>query len=94
MKAFDYFAPTTLTEAVALLAEKGERARALAGGTDVIVQVREGRRDLDWLIDLKHIAELNELSYDPGRGLLWRRGPLLPSLTNTPGSPAPLSGPD
>jgi carbon-monoxide dehydrogenase medium subunit len=69
MKAFDYSAPTTVAEAVTLLAEKGDRARALAGGTDVIVQVREGRRDLDLLIDIKYIPELNELSFDPGKGL-------------------------
>src|SRR5947209_16460315 len=69
MKAFDYSAPTTVAEAVALLAAKGDQAGALAGGTDVIVQVREGRRDLDLLVDVKHIPELNELAYDPARGL-------------------------
>jgi CO/xanthine dehydrogenase FAD-binding subunit len=69
MKAFDYSAPATVAEAVTLLAENGDRARALAGGTDVIVQVREGRRDVDLLIDVKHIPELNELSYEPGAGL-------------------------
>ena len=69
MKAFDYAAPKTLAEAVALLAEKGDRARVLAGGTDVIVQVREGRRDLDLLIDVKHIPEVNELAYDAKSGL-------------------------
>jgi xanthine dehydrogenase FAD-binding subunit len=69
MKAFDYAAPATLAEAVALFAARGERARALAGGTDVIVQVREGRRDLDMLIDVKNIPELNELAFDRQRGL-------------------------
>jgi carbon-monoxide dehydrogenase medium subunit len=69
MKAFDYSAPATLADAVALLTAKGERARALAGGTDIIVQVREGRRDLDLMIDVKHIPELNELSFDPRQGL-------------------------
>jgi carbon-monoxide dehydrogenase medium subunit len=69
LKAFDYIAPRTLAEGVALLTEKGDRARVLAGGTDVIVQVREGRRDLDLLVDGKHIPELNELAYDPRKGL-------------------------
>ncbi len=69
MTAFEYIAPKTLGEAVALLAEKGERARLLAGGTDILVQLREGRRDADWVVDVKHIAELNELSYDPRQGL-------------------------
>ena len=69
MKAFDYAAPQTVAEAVALLAEKGDRARMLAGGTDIIVQVREARRDLDLLVDAKGIPEANELSFDPQHGL-------------------------
>jgi CO/xanthine dehydrogenase FAD-binding subunit len=70
MKEIDYAAPRSLGEAVALLAERGERARILAGGTDLIVQVREHRRDLDVLVDVKHIADVNELRYDPKKGLV------------------------
>jgi carbon-monoxide dehydrogenase medium subunit len=69
MKAIDYAAPKTVSEAAALLADKGDRARVLAGGTDIIVQVRENRRDLDLLVDVKHVPEVNELSYDAKRGL-------------------------
>jgi carbon-monoxide dehydrogenase medium subunit len=69
MNAIDYVAPRTIAEAAALLADKGDRARVLAGGTDIIVQVREGRRDLDLLVDVKHIPEVNELTYDRQRGL-------------------------
>ena len=35
----------------------------LAGGTDVIVQLREGRRHCDQLIDVKHIPELMALRF-------------------------------
>src|SRR5947209_12530162 len=69
MKEIDYAAPKTVAEAVALFAEKGDRARALAGGTDIIVQVRENRRDVDLLVDIKHIPEVNELSFGAQRGL-------------------------
>jgi carbon-monoxide dehydrogenase medium subunit len=69
MNAIDYAAPRTIAEAAALLADKGDRARVLAGGTDIIVQVREGRRDLELLVDVKHIPEVNELTYDRQRGL-------------------------
>jgi CO/xanthine dehydrogenase FAD-binding subunit len=69
MKDIDYAAPKTLADAVALLNEKGDRARILAGGTDIIVQLREHRRDLDLLVDVKNIADINELSYTPKAGL-------------------------
>ena len=69
MKDIHYAAPRTLAEAVALLNDKGDRARVLAGGTDIIVQAREHRRDLDLLVDVKNIPEVNELAYDPKKGL-------------------------
>jgi carbon-monoxide dehydrogenase medium subunit len=64
-----YAAPKTIADAAALLNDKGDRARILAGGTDIIVQVREGRRDIDAIVDIKHIAEVNELSFDAAKGL-------------------------
>src|SRR5437773_5190006 len=69
LKAIDYVAPTTVAQAAQLLSEKGDRARVLAGGTDIIVQVREGRRDLDLLVDVKNIPELNALAFDARQGL-------------------------
>jgi carbon-monoxide dehydrogenase medium subunit len=69
LKEIDYAAPATLAEAVKLLADKGDRARVLAGGTDIIVQVREGRRDIDLFVDVKNIPEVNELSFDERQGL-------------------------
>lgn len=69
MQAFEYIAAKTVPEAVALLDEKGEQARILAGGTDLIVQVREARRDVDWMIDIKAIPEVNVLDYDAETGL-------------------------
>lgn len=69
MRAFDYQAPSSVEEAVALLAEKGERARAFAGGTDLLVQLRAGRFDLDLLVDVKRIPELNELRFETDGGL-------------------------
>jgi carbon-monoxide dehydrogenase medium subunit len=68
VKEFDYAAPATLAEAAALLARDG--ARALAGGTDIIVQVRENRRDAELLVDLKKVPELNALRFDGKEGLV------------------------
>jgi CO/xanthine dehydrogenase FAD-binding subunit len=70
MKDISYAAPKTIAEASALLNDNGDRARILAGGTDVIVQVREGRRDIDLLVDIKQIPEVNDLSFDHSKGLV------------------------
>lgn len=61
MRAIDYVAPTSLSEAVSVLSANGDRARPLAGGTDIIVQLRGGRRELDVLVDAKKIPELNQI---------------------------------
>jgi CO/xanthine dehydrogenase FAD-binding subunit len=69
VKSFAYRAPASLAEAVTLLAEAGERARPLAGGTDLVVRMRQGLLDLDMLVDVKKIPELNALHFDPVDGL-------------------------
>lgn len=69
MKNFDYAAPCSLAEATALLAQAPGTARILAGGTDILVQLREHLRDADLLVDVKRIPELMELGYDPKQGL-------------------------
>ncbi len=60
MRAFDYAAPRNLDEVFALLGN-GRRVRFLAGGTDIIVQLRERRAECDLLIDVKRIPELTQL---------------------------------
>ena len=69
MKWIDYASPSSVGEAVDLLAEHGERARVLAGGTDILVILRTGRREAGLLVDVKDIPELNEITYDPDSGL-------------------------
>jgi CO/xanthine dehydrogenase FAD-binding subunit len=70
LQVIEYASPKTLHEAVELLAGAGEAGRVLAGGTDVIVQVREGRRPMvRMLIDVKKIPETNELTFDQQKGL-------------------------
>ncbi|MDP6553919.1 MAG: xanthine dehydrogenase family protein subunit M [Pirellulaceae bacterium] len=69
MIEFEYAAPADLDEAVGLLAKAGERAQLLAGGTDIIVQLREGLRRADLVIDVKKIPELSRLEFLPETGL-------------------------
>src|SRR5690242_6740212 len=64
MHRIAYIAPTTIDQALSALAAHGGRARMLAGGTDLIVQVREELRpDCDVVIDAKRIADLTSLTF-------------------------------
>ena len=68
MQWFDYTAPRTLEEALALMAGH-PGARPLAGGTDLLVQMRSGRKTTDFVVDVKRVPELNEIAFDPATGL-------------------------
>ncbi len=69
MQAFEYQAPTSLEQAVARLAADPQQARPMAGGTDLLTQMREGRRQVGSLIDIKSIPELTAVTYHPQQGL-------------------------
>jgi len=58
MHAFSYARPATLMEAVSLLAEHGPSARVLAGGTDLVIRLRDGTLTPDVVVDVKRIPEL------------------------------------
>ena len=69
MRAIKYAVPQSLEDAVSLLLEIGPKARLLAGGTDLIPQVGSDARDVEVMVDGKHIPELNELSFNSQGGL-------------------------
>jgi carbon-monoxide dehydrogenase medium subunit len=52
---FEFVAPTTAEEAVRALAAGGGKARPLAGGTDLLVQLKAGRAKPSAIVDLKRI---------------------------------------
>jgi carbon-monoxide dehydrogenase medium subunit len=64
---FDYHAPASIEAALALLREGG--ARVLAGGTDLVPQLREGRRTARRIVDVKRIEELTAISPMTGGGV-------------------------
>ncbi len=58
MQPFAYARPGTLAEAVALLAERGPEARVLAGGTDLLIRLRDGSMTPSIVVDVKRVPEL------------------------------------
>jgi len=57
-----YAAPTTVDEAVGLLANASGKARVLSGGTDLIIQMRSGRLRPELIVDIKKIAGATGIS--------------------------------
>ena len=58
MRPFEYARPRDLAEAVALLARHGDDARVLAGGTDLIIRLRDGTYSPAVVVDVKRIPEM------------------------------------
>lgn len=69
MNRFEYFEPATLAEAVVLLGRCNGKASVLAGGTDLLVEIKEHLRRPDYVVNIKQIPGMAELSYDAERGL-------------------------
>ena len=69
--------PTTIDGAVALLAAEGGISRLLAGGTDVLVQLRSGMVEPDLVVDIKRIPEMFEIADEDGG---WRVGAAVPGV--------------
>jgi CO/xanthine dehydrogenase FAD-binding subunit len=64
---FDLLRPQTLTEALMLLAEHAPNVMPLAGGTNVIVELRNGHTHPQKLIDVSKLRELRGIRRDDGR---------------------------
>jgi carbon-monoxide dehydrogenase medium subunit len=69
LKNFEYFAPTSVREAVDYLQQYPDSARVLAGGTDLFLRMRHRAPMPDVIIDIKGIPELSSLHYNPEQGL-------------------------
>lgn len=78
MHAINYEAPTTVDQAVKLLASHGEKARTLCGGTDLIIQLRAGVRRPEFVVDLKKIDDLCRISFSMQHGL--KLGAAVPAI--------------
>ena len=66
MSEMRYEAPKTLEAAVALLSGAQGLARMLAGGTDLLIQMRTGRVEPELLVDIKGIPEMTSIVAENG----------------------------
>lgn len=69
MRKFTYLVPKTLDEAVSLHESYGEKAKYIAGGTDVLVKIKEGKMTPNYLISLKHLLDQDRplLNHETGK---------------------------
>ncbi len=67
---FDYLRPETLAEASQFLAAHAGESRPMMGGTDVFVRMRDGVWTDKYLVDVKCLGNLNEITFDPAQGLV------------------------
>lgn len=82
---FEYLQPSTLEEACALLAEHAGQAKVIAGGTDLLVRLKERMEaGPGYIVGLRGIPGLDGVRYDPQAGL--RVGPMatFAQLARTP----------
>ncbi len=68
MPSLNYAAPTSIQEAVALLAGASGLAKPMSGGTDLLVQLRSGRLRPELIVDTKHIPGMKGISGSAAAG--------------------------
>jgi CO/xanthine dehydrogenase FAD-binding subunit len=66
---FEYKKPGSLRETVRLLKKKNGTVKILAGGTDLVLQIKQGQISPSLLLDVKDLPELNELKWNKNSGL-------------------------
>ncbi len=69
-----YYTPTSVEETLSLLAEHSSRARLIAGGTDLLLELERGVREAPVLIDISRVPGLDGIALD---GETLRLGPLV-----------------
>jgi carbon-monoxide dehydrogenase medium subunit len=69
MKEFEYLRPETIEEAIALRCKYERCSVLLNGGTDIVIQLRERLIAPEYVIDIKHIPGLKQITFRKEDGL-------------------------
>jgi len=69
MKPFQYFSPNNIEEVIFLLMAYKEEAKIIAGGTDLVVQMRRGLIKPKYIIDISNLKNLSYIRDDDKNGL-------------------------
>lgn len=70
-----YYTPRTLDETLQVLADHRDKARLVAGGTDLIVEIERGLRSPEVVIDISRLPGLDQITVDEGQTI--HLGPLV-----------------
>jgi carbon-monoxide dehydrogenase medium subunit len=65
---FTYLKPDSLEEALSMLAEHADDGKLICGGQSLLIVMREGMVTTDYLIDIKHLKELDYIKFDETNG--------------------------
>jgi len=66
---FDYLEPQSIEEALSLLSQYPGKSKIIAGGTDVMLQIRNRAINPEYVIDITRISGLDRITFDDGHGL-------------------------
>ncbi|MFU7514756.1 FAD binding domain-containing protein [Clostridium sp. HCS.1] len=69
MQELQYLRPESIKEALELLDGYGKNLKILAGGTDLIIALKDRLINCNYLMDIKNIQELQEIRYTEDKGL-------------------------
>jgi len=81
---FQYLAPKSIKEASSLLKTHGNKAIAVAGGTDLFVNLKNRLRNIEFIVDLKSIPKMDQVSFSKTDGLTIGAAATLRDLIENP----------
>ncbi len=66
MKTYDYFSPTTVSEALDILENANDDTHIIAGGTDIVLDIHKGRIEPDKIVNINKLQELKYVKSEDG----------------------------